>query len=101
MEPQQDFSFISVTLASEMNLLDQVEQYTGEDGEIWIQSFGGRMIKPIGRICIRWRTSRTHLRPISVLFWVFDYHQKRDLVLGKECLSRIRPNQHKAGEIEN
>lgn len=101
LEPEQEFSFISVTLASEMNLLYQVEQYTGEDGEIWIQSFGGRKIKPIGRICIRWRTSRIHLRPVSVLFWVFNYHQERNLVLGKEFLSRIRPDESKAGETQD
>lgn len=101
LEPEQEFSFISVTLASEMNLLYQVEQYTVEDGETWIQSFSGRMIKPIGRICIRWRTSRIHPRPVSVLFWVFNYHQERDPVLGKDFLSRIRPNEYKAGGTQN
>lgn len=100
LEPEQEFSFIPATLASEMNLLEQVEQYTGEDGEIWILSYGGRMIKPIGRTCVRWRTAHIPSRPVSVLFWVFDYHRERDIVLGKEVLSRIRPNEHKAGEID-
>lgn len=89
LEPEQTFNSITNSLVSELNLLGEVDQYTGENCEIWIESFSGRRIKPTGKIQIRWGPAQS--KPISLLFWVFHYHQERNLVLGQQF---VRKTQH-------
>lgn len=87
-EPDQTFNFISDALVSELDLLGKVEQYTGEEGVMWVETPSGRRIKPTGMIQIRWEWPQ--LRPCSLRFWVFPYHEKRSLVFGQPWAKRDR-----------
>lgn len=80
VEPQQAFNSIADSLVSELDLLGEVDQYTGEGCDTWIESSSGR-IRPTGRLRTLWGPPQ--LKPISLELWVFPYHRERRLVLGE------------------
>lgn len=68
LEPKQTFNLISDSLVSELDLLSMVEEYTGEDCDIWVESPSGGRIRPTGRITIKFWSGLSHVRPIPLLF---------------------------------
>lgn len=88
LEPKQTFNFITVSLVSDLDLLTKVDQSAAENDNCWVETLSGKF-KPMGRIQVRWRSS--HLRPISILFWVLPgHHESRSLVLGEPFATKSR-----------
>lgn len=80
LEPKQTFNFMTEHRANDLGLLGSAEQYTGEDGDVWIKAPSGGKVNPIGTLQVRWRATQS--RPITLLFWVFPNDRTRSLVLG-------------------
>lgn len=92
LEQVQAFNFMTTNKASELSLLGSIELYTGEEEvETWIESVDGRRIEPVGKIQVLWsmrQQSPLGVNAFSLEFWVFSYHQERDLVLGEPFISK-------------
>lgn len=89
LEPGQSFNFITTGLVAKLGLLSQVDQYTGEDYEVKVESLGGRTIIPDGTVQIQWQYTGCS-RPISLVFWVFSYHRETPLVFGEPFVCKSR-----------
>lgn len=90
LEPEQTFNFMTDLRASELGLLSMVDPCTDEDDQTYVvQSLSGRRIRPIGTLRVQWGVPQS--RPFSVVFQVFTYSAKRDLVLG-EPFAKERKN---------
>lgn len=82
LEPKQEFNFMSYRKASELSLLKAIEPYTEETMRVRIQNVRGRLVKPLGKVLVRWAAKEESHDAFSLEFWVAPFEGDRNLVMG-------------------
>lgn len=77
LEPERAFNVMTVQKASELSLLQSIEECTEEGAQTMIKTAEGRLVKPFAKAVVRWLWGPSPFVSFSLEFWVVPCHLER------------------------